>query len=134
MKSVLRRRRRAVMANSSYFSIVATAERLSLPTRCHGRGNCYIISLVHWTGPSDCRYRGPDFCGPFGAGGSLGGVAGEAGAVVSDGASVKTFLMNPGGTVAVRIARSPDCSTFRLSKNALTSASVPCGPTLPSAA
>src|ERR1019366_4159507 len=79
-------------------------------------------------------HRDPGFCGRFGVGISLDGVAGAAGATVSGGASVKTFRMKPGGTVAVRIARSPDCSTLRPSENVFTSASVPCAPTLPSAA
>src|SRR6266404_9356518 len=72
-------------------------------------------------------------CERFGASGPFGGVAGAAGITVLGGASDNAFRMNPGGTAAVRIARSPDCSTLRLSKNIFTSASVPWAPTLPSA-
>jgi len=56
----------------------------------------------------------------------LGGVSAAAGAPVSGGASVKALRMNPAGTIAVRMARSPACSTLRLSKNVFTSGSVPC--------
>src|SRR6202051_5325743 len=70
----------------------------------------------------------------LGARSGSGGATTGGGATALGGASVKTLRTKPGGTVAVRIARSPDCSTFRLSKKAFTSASVPCVPTLTSAA
>src|SRR2546423_1109360 len=49
------------------------------------------------------------------------------------GASDIIFLMNPGGTVAVKIARSPERSIFRLSKKVFTSTSDPWLPMLVSA-
>jgi len=73
-------------------------------------------------GASEC------VAGLFGVGAALGGpagIAGASGATASGGASVKTLRTKPGGTIAVKIARSPDCSTFRLLKNVFTSASVP---------
>src|SRR5271155_2556756 len=104
--------------------------------------DCYIFFVLSglakvWTKRPNDRYRAGTFfathiyldaCGCF-AGGS-----GGLGAVGSGEPSARTFLMNPGGTTAVRMARSPDCSTLRLPKKAFTSASVPWAPTLPSAA
>src|SRR5258707_1318644 len=84
--------------------------------------------LCHWTRPDDCRYRDPGLRDGFGAGGSVDGVAGSPGVIVSGDASDNALRTNPGGTTAVRIARLPDCSTLRLSKKVFTSASVPCGP------
>lgn len=66
------------------------------------------------------------------AGGACGAVCAPTGEA-SLGVSARAFLMNPCGTVAVRMARSRVRSTFRVSKNAFTSTSVPCIPTLPSA-
>src|SRR5258706_11955287 len=89
-------------------------------TRCCKACNCYNSAFLCWTTSFDCRYREPELSDCFGPG----GVAGAPGARVSGGASDNALRMNPGGTVAVRIARSPDCSTLRLSKKGFTSALV----------
>src|ERR1700686_3183049 len=84
--------------------------------------------------PRQAGVRDRGFRGRFGAGANSGGAAAGGGATASGADSVKTLRTKPGGTVAVRIARSPDCSIFRLLKKVFTSASVPCVPMLPSAA
>src|ERR1035441_786802 len=78
-------------------------------------------------------YRAAGFCGRGADSGRFGDAADAPGDTVW-GTSVRALRMKPDGMVAVRIVRSPACSTFRLSKNVFTSGSVPDEPMLPSAA
>src|ERR1700674_321763 len=84
-RSVLRRRRRAVMAKSSYLSIVATvatgrSSHPNLAPYIEDAAKGGIVTafppLFHWTKSFDCRYRDPGFCERLGAGGSFGAVSG----------------------------------------------------------